>query len=212
MADRSPTPPRRIALTGGIATGKSDVLARFSGLGVPTSDADLLAREAVAPGTPGLAAVVAKFGNGVLDEAGALDRRVLGRMVFADPAARRDLEAIVHPLVRAAGDAWFASLDRASHPYAIADIPLLYETGRDRAFDAIVVVACMPSAQLQRLMARDQLTREEAHLRIAAQWPIEEKVRRADYVISTDGSFADTERQVRALHARFTGPEALRRT
>lgn len=190
---------RRVALTGGIATGKSHVRARFEDLGVPTIDSDVLARDAVAPGTAGLAAVVKRFGPDMLDASGALDRHRLGRVVFADADARRALEAIVHPEVRRATEAWFASLDAARHPCAIADIPLLYEVGRDRDFDRVVVAACDPDTQIRRVMARDGLSEADARQRVAAQLPIEEKIRRADFVIRTDGPFADTERQVREV-------------
>jgi dephospho-CoA kinase len=192
---------RRVALTGGIATGKSHVRAHFDALGVPTIDSDLLAREAVAPGTPGLAAIVERFGGQVVDASGSLDRRKLGSIVFADPAARLDLEAIVHPFVREATERWFRSLDGGGHPFAIADIPLLYEVGRDGDFDAVIVAACEPETQLRRVMARDGVTDAEARQRIAAQIPIQEKIARAGYVIRTDGAFDETERQVREVHA-----------
>jgi dephospho-CoA kinase len=192
---------RRIALTGGIATGKSHVRAQFDALGIPTIDADVLAREAVAPGTPGLAAVAARFGTDVLDASGALDRAKLAGIVFADTQARRDLERIVHPAVRGAIDRWFASLHGSSTPYAVADIPLLYETGRDRDFEMVIVAACEPQTQLERLKARDRLSDEEAAQRIAAQLPIAEKARRADYVVRTDGTFEETKRQVRLIAA-----------
>lgn len=188
---------RRIALTGGIATGKSYVRSRFEELGVPTIDADTLARDAVAPGTAGLAAVVTRFGAEVLDSSGALDRRTLARIVFSDATARRDLEAIVHPFVRSQADAWFRGLDPARHPFAIADIPLLYETGTDKLYDAVIVTACEPGEQVRRIVARDHVTESEARQRIAAQLPVEDKVRRADYVIRTDGTHSDTDGQVR---------------
>src|SRR5262245_29240059 len=130
---------RRVALTGGIATGKSHVRAEFERLGVLTIDADILARDVVAAGTPGLRAVIDRFGQGVLDDTGALDRRKLGSIVFSDPVARRDLEEIIHPAVRSAIEAWFQSLGDTPPGFAIADIPLLYETGRHREFDAVVV-------------------------------------------------------------------------
>jgi dephospho-CoA kinase len=190
---------KRVALTGGIATGKSHVRQLFERFGVPTIDADTAARDVVAPGTPGLAAIVARFGPGVLDGSGALDRRALAQVVFADQSARRDLEAIVHPPVAAATDAWLGSLDAARCPLAVADIPLLYETGRDRDFDAVVVTACDPDTQLRRVMARDGIGEVEARQRIAAQLPTEDKAARADYVIRTDGSYEDTERHVRAV-------------
>jgi dephospho-CoA kinase len=186
---------RRIGLTGGIATGKSHVRAQFERLGVPTVDADVLAREAVAPGTPGLAAVVARFGNRVLAADGSLDRKALGAIVFADAEARRDLEAIVHPRVRLATNAWFDALPAAT-PFAIADIPLLYETGRDADFDRVIVVSCDPETQLRRVMERDGLSDAEARARIAAQLPIQAKSARADFVIRTDGSKDETDAQV----------------
>jgi dephospho-CoA kinase len=189
---------RRIALTGGIATGKSYVAARLRAAGLPVVDADVLAREAVAPGSDGLAAVAARFGPGVLQADGALDRKALAAVVFGDAAARRALEAIVHPRVRAATEAFFAALPPAT-PLAVADIPLLFETGRDRDFDEVVVVACDPRAQVARVMARDGASRDDAERRIAAQWPIADKVARADRVIRTDGTFAETDAQVEAL-------------
>ena len=195
---------RRVALTGGIATGKSHVRARFEKLGVPTVDADVLARQAVAPGSPGLAAVTARFGRGVLAADGSLDRRKVGAIVFADPEARHDLERIVHPIVQAAMEGWFAALDAERHPFAVADIPLLYETGREREFDAVIVTACDPEMQVRRIVHRDGLTEAEAQQRIAAQLPLEEKVRRADFVIRTDGTVEDTDREVDALHARLS--------
>ena len=190
---------RRVALTGGIATGKSHVRAEFERLGVATIDADVLARAAVAPGTSGLSAVANRFGREVLDASGALDRKKLAAIVFEDADARRDLERIIHPAVRRAIDHWFASLDQ-SQPFAIADIPLLYETGRDREFDAVIVTACAPETQLRRVMLRDSIGETEARQRIAAQLPIEDKITRASYVIRTDGTYEDTNRQVRDVY------------
>lgn len=192
----------RVGLTGGIATGKSYVTQRLHAAGVPTIDADRLAREAVAPGTQGLRAVVARFGREMLTEAGALDRARLGALVFADAAARADLEAIVHPEVRRRIAAWQAQLASLGHRGPIvADIPLLFETGRAGDFDVTVVVACEPATQRARLIARDRLSEADADGRIAAQWPIAKKVAAADYVIRTDGTFADTDAQVDALIA-----------
>jgi dephospho-CoA kinase len=194
-----------VALTGGIATGKSYCLARFAEAGAPTIDADTLARHAVAPGTSGFAAVVARFGQAVVTPDGQLDREAIGRLVFADADARRALEAIIHPAVYAAIERWFDGLARTGRSAAaIADIPLLYETGRDADFDVVVVAACPADVQLARLMARSQLSEADAVRRIASQLPIDEKAERGDYVIDTSGTFADTDRQVRQIWARLS--------
>jgi dephospho-CoA kinase len=185
----------RVALTGGIATGKSYCLARFAALGVPAIDADVLARQAAAPGTPGLAAITARFGAGVLAADGTLDRPALGRIVFADSKARAALEAIIHPEVYRHIREWFANLPAGTR-IAIADIPLVFETGHNHDFDAVIVAACDPEEQVRRVMARDRLSDAEARARLAAQWPIEEKVKRATSVIWTDRGFPDTDRQV----------------
>ncbi len=188
----------RVALTGGIATGKSYCLARFDALGVPGIDADVLARDAVAPGSSGLAAIVARFGGGVLLPDGTLDRGAVGRIVFDNAKARATLESIVHPEVYRRVREWFANLPAGTH-VAIADIPLLFETGHQHDFDRVVVCACEPQEQVHRVMARDDLPEAEARARLAAQWPIEEKVSRADYVIWTDRGFAETDGQVRTV-------------
>ena len=187
---------KRVALTGGIATGKSVVRAEFERLGVPTVDADVIAREAVAPGTPALAAILARFGAEVLDDHQALDRKKLGAIVFADVSSRRDLERIVHPAVQAAINAWLVTTERDGHRLAVAVIPLLYETGRERDFDVAITTACAADEQLRRVMARDGLTELQARQRIAAQLSTEEKVRRANYAIWTDGTIENTKRQV----------------
>lgn len=193
----------RIGLTGGIATGKSTVLRRFAAHGVPVIDADAVARAVVAPGTPGAAAVARRFGPSVMRADGTIDRQALGAIVFGDTAARADLEAIVHPAVRRAIVAWLASLPTDTR-LAIADIPLLFETGRAADFDVVIVTTCEPGEQLRRLVRRDGLTEEAARQRIAAQWPLAEKTRRADHVIDTGGSLAETEAAVDALLARLS--------
>jgi dephospho-CoA kinase len=146
-----------------------------------------------------LSAIADRFGPLVLDSNGALDRRALAAIVFADPAARRDLEAIVHPSVQRGTNRWFEALNSAAYPYAIADIPLLYEVGRERDFAKVIVAACDPGTQLTRVMARDGVTEAEARQRLAAQMPIADKIGRADFVVDTEGTFEDTERQVRAI-------------
>ena len=194
----------RVALTGGIATGKSYCLERFAALGASTIDADALSREVVVAGSPGLTAVVSAFGEGVLAADGSLDRPALGRIVFGDAKARATLEAIVHPEVYRRIREWFANLPSGTR-VAIADIPLLFETGHNHDFEAVVVAACAPETQLRRVIDRDRLSDTDARARIAAQWPIEEKVRRATHVIWTDRGFAETDRQV---HVTYDGLNA----
>ena len=189
----------RVALTGGIATGKSYCLQRFVALGAAAIDADALARDAVAAGSPGLRAVVGRFGPDVLATDGTLDRPALGRIVFADAKARAALEAIIHPEVyRRIGD-WFVNLPSGT-PFAIADIPLLFETGHHHDFDRVIVAACAPEEQVRRVMARDHLDEAAARARLAAQWPIVEKVSRASHVIWTDRGFAESDRQIADVH------------
>ena len=191
----------RAALTGGIATGKSHVLAAFARLGVPTIDADTLAHGAIAAGTPGAAAVVARVGTSIRLADGSIDRRALGAIVFNDAGARRDLEAIVHPAVYSAIDRWFRS-QTGDIDLAVADIPLLFETAHEGDFDVVIVAACAPEEQLRRLMERDQLSEADARSRIAAQLAIEEKIRRANYVVWTTSTTEETERQVRDIITR----------
>jgi dephospho-CoA kinase len=194
----------RVGLTGGIAMGKSHVVRLLREASVPVVDSDVLAREAVAPGTVGLAAVVGRFGPEILMASGELDRARLGELIFRDTAARRDLEAIVHPVVRRGIADFFRALPPDA-PLAVADIPLLFETHGERSFDKVIVVACAPATQIERIIARDGLSRDQAERRVAAQLPIEEKVRRADYVIRTDGTFEETDAQVAALLAELRG-------
>ena len=198
------TQMKRIALTGGMGTGKSHVRAVFAALGVPTIDADTLARDVVAHGTPGFDAVVAKFGRGILNADGDLDRRALAALVFADTARRRDLEAILHPVVKGAIDQWFTTLDQTAQPFAIADIPLLYEVGLEKEYDAVIVTSCTTANQVKRIMARDNLDATAVQHRLDAQMPIDEKVKRATYVIDTNGSLVQTNAQVHKLYNELT--------
>ncbi|HUF47404.1 MAG TPA: dephospho-CoA kinase [Vicinamibacterales bacterium] len=185
--------PLHVALTGGIATGKSVCLKRFAELGAATIDADDVARDVVEPGTPELDAIVARFGPDIVRPDGALDRPALARIAFTQEAARRDLEAIVHPAVYTRIRDWLAV---QTGRVAVADIPLLYETGHADAFDSVVVAACRPDQQLVRLMARDRLDGPSARARLAAQWPIGEKAALADYVVDTSGTIAETRARV----------------
>jgi dephospho-CoA kinase len=193
---------KRIALTGGIATGKSYCLSKFAALGAPTIDADALARQAVAPGTSGFEAVRERFGAAVIAADGGLDREALGRIVFSDANARRALESIIHPAVYAAIQRWFDGLHLA---IGIADIPLLYETGRDKDFDRVIVTSCPPQVQVERLLSRSGTTREDAERRMAAQWPVARKAALADFVIDTSGTHAQTDAQVVDIWRKLLG-------
>jgi len=194
----------KVALTGGIATGKSHVLEQFRRLGVPCLDADVLTHGVTAAGTEATAAIAARFGAGMLAADGAVDRRKLGPVVFSDLDARRDLEAIVHPAVYRAITAGLHAFERiGTYPMAVVDIPLLYETGHGPDFDKVIVTACPPEMQLARLIARG-VPETEARQRLEAQWPTAEKATRADFVIKTDGTYEETDRQVRQLFEELT--------
>ena len=192
----------RIALTGGIATGKSHVLDRCRRRGVPCLDADDLAHGVMAPGTHATAAIVERFGD-VLDASGAVDRRKLAPIVFVDAGARRDLEAIVHPAVYRAIAAGLRGFELiGGSPLAIVAIPLLHETGHGMDFAKVIATTCSEAMQLSRLLDRG-LSVDAARQRLAAQLPAAEKARRADHVIRTDGSFEETDAQVDALLAEL---------
>ena len=190
----------KVALTGGIATGKSYVLEQFRKRGVPCLDADVLAHGVMSAGTEATQAIAARFGPEVLGADGAVDRKKLAPIVFADAAARRELEAIVHPAVRraiAAGLRAFELLGGSA--FAIVDVPLLYETGYASQFDRVIVTACLPDLQIARLVGRG-MSEAEARQRRAAQMPAVDKASRADFVIETDGSFEETNGQVERVH------------
>jgi dephospho-CoA kinase len=198
---------RIIGLTGGIAAGKSTVSGRWAEHGAVVVDADRLARDAVAPGSVGLAQVVERFGPGVIAADGSLDRPALGSIVFADPAARKDLEGITHPevwrLARAAFDA-----AEAADPDAVVvyDVPLLAEARRDRpiSFDAVVVVDAPAARRIERLVAHRGMTRDEAERRVSAQASDAERLALADHVVDATGTLADTIRSADAVWARIT--------
>ena len=183
----------KVALTGGIATGKSYVLARLKERGIATIDADDIVHEALGPGTPTTRAIAAQFGSMFLKPDGSIDRSLLAVKVFRDLETRQQIEAIIHPVVYETLRRWFETVDL---PMAVASIPLLYETQREKDFDFVVVTVCPPDVQLERLLERDRMSEEEAHQRIAAQIPAEEKAARADFVILTGGTMLATDRQV----------------
>jgi dephospho-CoA kinase len=186
----------RVGLTGSIAVGKSYVASLLAESGCHVLDADRTARQVVAVGTQGLRAVVEAFGVEVLKEDGTLDRARLGAIVFADESQRQRLNSILHPFIIAAQDRQLRSWE-AEDPQGISviDAALMIESGGYKRFDKLIVVHCRPQVQLERLMARNGLTREEAAKRIAAQMPQEEKKRYADYLIDTSEGFDDTRRQ-----------------
>ncbi|HVP67890.1 MAG TPA: dephospho-CoA kinase [Anaeromyxobacteraceae bacterium] len=174
---------RLVGLTGGIGSGKSTFAAALRQLGVPVIDADRLARDAVRPGNPALAAIRKAFGEAAVGPEGELDRRAMADLVFRDPGARARLEAIVHPAVRERLSEETARLAARGHDLAFYDVPLLFETGLDRAVDCVVVVYAPEALQRSRLMTRDGISGAQADARLAAQLPIEEKARRADVVV-----------------------------
>ena len=190
---------RIIGLTGGIASGKTSVAAFLERLGAAVVDADLLAREIVEPGEPALESIVAAFGNAVLNRDGTLNRAALGEIVFSDPAARRTLEAITHPAIRARADQKLARLREAGVTTAFYVAPLLIEAGNAARVDEIWVVYLDRESQLVRLMARDSLGREAALRRIASQMPMEEKKKLGKVVIDNRGTREELEAQVLRL-------------
>jgi dephospho-CoA kinase len=192
--------PLLIALTGGIASGKTAVAELFAKLGVPVLDTDQIARDVVAPGTPALARLVQEFGPQILDAQGGLDRARMRERVFGDPAQRRKLEAITHPAIRE--ELALRAAD-AGGDYQIHVIPLLVETGRAEVYDRVLVVDCPPEEQLARLMARDGTSREQAEGILAAQASREQRLDAAHDVIENTGTLADLERFVQTLHRNY---------
>jgi dephospho-CoA kinase len=189
-----------IALTGGIASGKSEVASRFAALGAEVIDADVVARELVAPGKPLLAEVVAAVGGAVLTPDGALDRAAVRARIFADPPLRRRIEAILHPSI------WSELQRRArvSHrPYALLVVPLLVESGHDGSVDRVLVVDVPRETQLQRLVMRDRIAPDLAEAMLAAQAARDERLAIADDVLDNSGAPAALDQQVATLHVRY---------
>jgi dephospho-CoA kinase len=181
---------RVFGLTGGLASGKSLVTEQLRARGVPVLDADALAREVVTPGSAALAEIAQQFPSAVQE--GRLDRKRLAAIVFADPAQRSKLEAITHPRIRALRAARLSELEAEGQPLAGCDVPLLFETGLDAELRPVVVVFAPEETQIARAVARDGSSPAEVRARLAAQWPLAEKVRRADYVIDNSGPPATT--------------------
>lgn len=196
----SPQPPLLIALTGGIASGKSAVAAIFASLGVAVLDTDEIARAVVEPGSPALAKLVAEFGGKILDTAGRLDRARMRERVFNDPEQRKRLEAITHPAIR---EELARRSQEADGAYQIHVIPLLTETGRADAYDRVLVVDCPEDEQLNRLMARDGSNLEQARRILAAQVSREQRLSIADDVIVNTGTLDDLRGFVATLHQDY---------
>jgi dephospho-CoA kinase len=191
----------RVGLTGSIAVGKSFVSSVLAGLGCHVLDADETARSAVAPGSEGLRRVVEAFGPEVLGADGALDRARLGRLVFADEAQRRLLNSILHPIIIAAQDEWLMEREREDPAgVAVIDAALMIESGSYKRFDKLIVVHCNPEEQLERLMRRDGLSRDDAERRVAAQMPQAEKMRHADFLIDTSGAREETRARAEEIY------------
>ena len=197
-----------VGLTGGIATGKSTVAGLLRARGIPVVDADQLARDVVAPGTDGLAEVVARFGPGVLTAEGTLDRPALRAIVLDDAAARADLEAITHPRIRLATVEWLTAQSAAGAPVAVVEAALLVETGGYKFYDRVVVVTCAPHRQKQRLMHRNQIPSVEAERWLAAQLPLAQKEAVATDLIRNDGSLLELQQQVERLSFGPGAPSA----
>jgi dephospho-CoA kinase len=193
----------RIGLTGGIGSGKSTVAALLAEHGARVVDADAIAREVVEPGTPGLAAVVAEFGEDVLTADGALDRPALAGLVFADPAARARLDAVVHPLVRARAGELVAAAP--ADAVVVQDVPLLVETGQAGAYDLVLVVQADEATRVARLVERG-LSADDARARIASQATDEQRRAVADVVLSNDGDRAALAAQVDRFWAERVVP------
>lgn len=189
-----------VALTGGIGSGKSAVSRHLESLGVPVIDADRLAREMVEPGSPALTEIRALFGEGVIDDRGGLDREVLRKTVFGNPAQRERLEAILHPRIRRAMEDW---LKRQTAPYAVLVIPLLFETGQRSMADRVLVVDCEETLQIERVSQRDDLSHEQIKQILAAQTDRQTRLAGADDVIENNGNLEDLLEATEQLHRHY---------
>jgi dephospho-CoA kinase len=196
---------RVIGLTGGIATGKSSVARFFEERGIPVIDADLLAREAVLPGSPALERIVELFGGEILLNDGLLDRRHLGTLIFQEPEKRRQLEDILHPEIRKLAEERIAQAAEAGHQRVIYMAPLLIEAGATDRVDTVWVVTVRPEIQLERLMRRDGINREQAERIIGSQMPLSEKERCGSVVIDNSGTEAQTWKVLETVWAKETG-------
>src|SRR5687767_12951341 len=198
----------KVGLTGSIAVGKSFVLDILRELGARTIDADAVAREVVEPGTAGLKGVVAEFGAEILKPDGSLNRAALGSIVFADDAKRQKLNSILHPFIIARQDEIMQQWEKETpNAIAVVDAALMIESGGYKRFDKLIVVHCQPQVQLERLMKRDNISREEAERRINAQMSQEEKKKHGDYLIDTSEGFESARQQATAVWKELPGTD-----
>lgn len=194
----------RVGLTGSIATGKSFVSGVLAGLGCHVVDSDELARKVVEPGTIGLRRVVEAFGAGVIRDDGTLDRAALGSIIFGDEERRATLNSILHPLIMAEQDGLLNSWEQEDpRGVGIVDAALLVESGGFRRFDKLIVVHCRPEVQLERLMRRNGLSREDAQARISSQLPQSDKLKHADFAVDTSGGFDETRARVEEVYEQL---------
>lgn len=207
-------------LTGGIGSGKSSVAELLEEYGVPVVSADELSRVVVTAGSEGLGEVMRAFGSDVVDERGELDRRRMASIVFRDPARRQQLEAILHPRIRERFEQVLDALEKAGHPVAVYEVPLLFEKNLQSDMKATILVTASEETRIARVMERDQVTESEVRDRIASQMPEALKRKRADYIIENDGTTDELRREVRFMLERFLrfdargseGPASKRRT
>jgi dephospho-CoA kinase len=189
----------KIAITGGAGTGKSTVARMFAELGAEVLDADQIARAAVAVGAPAWQELRRLYGPEFFNQNGALNRSRLAQLVFADPEERRRLDSLIHPRVEAELKARVAELERRGTALVLVEVPLLFETGREASFDRVIVVAAPETLQIRRLRGRDHRVPEEIRGILKAQWPLADKVARADYVVGNGGRRRATARQVKNI-------------
>ncbi len=195
----------KVGLTGGIACGKTVVRRRLEERGIPTLDADAVVHRLLQSGTDVTRRIAERFGDAVIAPDGSVDRRALGAIVFSDEEERKKLNAIVHPGVWREIERFFEEREKAFDPVAVVDAALMIETGSFRRYDRVVVVHCLPELQLERLMARDGLSREDALRRVSAQMPIEEKLPFADFLVDTSGSIEETLKKADDLVTQLQG-------
>ncbi|MCP3669761.1 MAG: dephospho-CoA kinase [Gammaproteobacteria bacterium] len=189
-----------IGLTGGIGSGKSTVSDIFQSLGVPVIDSDLIAHEVVQPGEPGLKGIIQHFGTGILQPDGSLNRQQLRNLVFNDETARKQLEQMLHPLIRQQSQQQLAALNT---PYAILAIPLLVETGLTDSVDRVLVVDCPEPLQIERICSRDSINHDQATAILAAQCSRKQRLKAADDIINNNQPIADLTKRVKSLHEQY---------